>query len=57
MANGIGKIIVFDKNEKVNQYNYLELPSDHLPDCFYLTGSKVFQQDGVPEHTARSVVQ
>ena len=37
--NGIGKLM----NGEVNQCKYLELLSDHLPDCFHLTGAKVFQ--------------
>ena len=32
------KLIVLDKNEEVNQFNYLELLSHHLPDYFDLTG-------------------
>ena len=48
---------MLDKNEKVNHNNYLELLCDHLPDCFDLTGAKIFQQDGASAHTARSVVQ
>lgn len=54
-GRGMGKLIVLPKNEKVNQYNYLELLCDHLPDCFDMTSARVFQQDGAPAHTAKYV--
>ncbi|XP_066947097.1 zinc finger BED domain-containing protein 4-like [Macrobrachium rosenbergii] len=44
-------------NEKVNQYNYLELMCDILPDAFEDTGATCFQQDGARAHTAKSVTQ
>ena len=54
-GRGLGKLVVMPKNIKVNQYNYLELLCDHLPDCFDLTGARVFQQDGAPPHMAKIV--
>ena len=34
---------------------FLELLCDYLPECFKVTGAKVFQQDGAPCHTAKTV--
>ena len=52
---GVGKLVVLPANEKVNQYNYLELLADYLPDCFEETKAEVFMQDGAPAHTAKLV--
>ncbi|XP_076064995.1 uncharacterized protein LOC143039030 [Oratosquilla oratoria] len=52
---GVGKLIVLPANEKVNQYNYLELLADYLPDCFEETKAEVFMQDGAPTHTVKPV--
>ena len=56
---GLGKaqLHVFHNKEKVNQYNYLELLCDILPQAFDDTNATVFQQDGAKPHTARSVTQ
>ena len=54
-GRGLGKLVVMPKNVKVNQYNYLELLCDHLPEYFDLTGARMFQQDGAPPHTAKLV--
>lgn len=54
---GVGELVVLPKNIKVNQYVYLELLCDHLPDSFDKTQARVFMQDGAPCHTARSVVE
>lgn len=54
-GRALGELVILPKNLKVNQHNYLELLSDYLPDSFERTGAKVFQQDGAPAHTARSV--
>lgn len=54
-GKGLGSLVVLPKNIKVNQNVYLELLSDHLPDCFDQTGATVFQQDGAPAHTAKSI--
>lgn len=56
-GHGVAKLHVFKKNEKVNQYNYLELMCDILPDAFEDTGATCFQQDGARAHTAKSVTQ
>ena len=54
-GKGLGPLIVLPKNLKVNQYVYLELLSEHLPDASELTEATVFQQDGAPAHVAKSV--
>ena len=54
-GKGLGSLVVLPKNLKVNQDVYLELLSDHLPESFERTGAQVFQQDGAPAHTARSI--
>ena len=54
---GVAKLHIFEKNEKVNQYNYLELMCDLLPDAFEDTKATIFQQDGARPHTAKSVIQ
>ena len=54
---GLGKLVVLPKNLKVNANVYLELLADHLPECFDMCSAKVFQQDGAPAHTAKSVTQ
>lgn len=54
-GKGLGKLVVLPKNVKMNQAVYLELLCDHLPESFELTGAKVFQQDGAPCHTAKSI--
>ncbi|KAG0714558.1 Transposable element Tcb1 transposase [Chionoecetes opilio] len=56
-GRGLGKLVVLPKNLKVNQAIYLELLCEHLPDSFELTRASVFQQDGAPAHTAKSVTQ
>lgn len=52
---GVGDLVILPKNEKMNQYNYLELLLDHLPSSFDNTKAEVFMQDGAPCHTAKSV--
>ncbi|KAG0701669.1 Transposable element Tcb2 transposase [Chionoecetes opilio] len=54
---GLGKLVVVPKNLKVNQAVYLELLCEHLSDSFELRRASVFQQDGAPAHTAKSVTQ
>lgn len=54
-GKGLGPLVVLPKNLKVNQAVYLELLCDYLPDAFECTGATVFQQDGAPAHTAKSV--
>lgn len=49
--------LVLSKNIKVSQHVYLEVLCDHLPKSFEPTKVAVFQQDGVPAHTAISVTQ
>ena len=55
--HGVGELVVLEKNVKVNQFVYLELLCDALPDAFEKTRANVFMQDGAPAHTARSVTQ
>ena len=55
-GRGLGKLIVLPANIKVNQDIYYELLNEHLEECFELTGASVFQQDGAPCHTAKSVI-
>lgn len=54
-GKGLGKLVVLPKNQTVNQGVYLELLCDHLPESFELTGATVFQQDGAPAHTAKTI--
>lgn len=54
-GKGLGSLVVLPKNLKVNQGVYLELLSDYLPESFERTGATVFQQDGAPAHTAKSI--
>ncbi|KAG0714034.1 Transposable element Tcb2 transposase [Chionoecetes opilio] len=56
-GRGLGKLVVLPKNLKVNQAVYLEVLCEHLPDSFDLTRPSVFQQDGAPAHTAKSVTK
>lgn len=56
-GHGKAQLHVFHNKEKVNQYNYLELLCDVLPQAFEDTGATVFQQDGAKPHTAKSVTQ
>ena len=53
---GKSKLHVYHNKEKVNQYNYLELLCDILPDAFEDTNAAVFMQDGATPHTAKSVL-
>ena len=55
--HGVGSLVVLPKNETVNQYNYLEMLCDHLPDFMEKTQTTLFMQDGAPCHTAKSVKQ
>lgn len=50
-----GELVVLPHNEMMNQNSYLELLSDYLPSCFEKCSAKVFQEDGTPCHTAKSV--
>lgn len=54
-AQSVGELVVLPKNQCMNQYNYLELLCDNLPDAFDRCGATVFMQDGAPCHTAKSV--
>jgi len=56
-GRGLGTLVVLPKNIRVNQYVYYELLNDHLPDAFERSGAQIFQQDGAPAHTAKSVIQ
>lgn len=51
----LGPLVVLPRNIRVNQNVYLELLCDHLPDAFDKLGARVFQQDGAPAHTAKSI--
>ncbi len=42
---------------RVNQNVYYGLLNDHLPESFEQRGATVFQQDGAPCHTAKSITQ
>lgn len=53
--HGVGELVVLPKNQTVNQYNYLELLCDYLPDSMEKTQTTQFMQDGAPCHTAKSV--
>lgn len=53
----VGELVVLPPNQMMNQNNYLELLSDYLPSCFDECSAEVFQQDGAPCHTAKSVKQ
>ena len=55
--HGVGPLVVLPANEKINQYNYLELLCDELPGAFEKTKATWFMQDGAPCHTAKSVQQ
>ena len=44
--HGVGSLVVLPKNETVNQYNYLEMLCDHLPDFMEKTQTTLFMQDG-----------
>ena len=52
----VGELVVLPHNEMMNQNSYLELLSDYLAGCFEKC-EEVFQQDGAPCHTAKSVTQ
>lgn len=54
---GVGKLVIFPSNEKVNQYNYLELLCDYLGNSLDDTKVEVFMQDSAPAHIAKSVTQ
>lgn len=54
-GNGKAKLQVLPKNIRMNQNVYYELLCDHLPDAFEDTQAKIFQQDGAPCHTAKSI--
>lgn len=56
-AQSVYELVVLPKNEYMNQYNYLELLCDHLPEAFERCGATIFMQDSAPCHTAKSVVQ
>ena len=56
-GRGLGDLIILPKNEKINQYNYFELLCDHLPSSFEKSQATIFQQDGAPAHTAKSVTK
>lgn len=53
----IGELVVLPHNEMMNQNSNLKLLSDYLPSCFEKCSAEVFQQDGAPCHTAKSVTQ
>ena len=50
-------MVVLPKNVKVNQHNYRELLETHLNGCMDKCNADVFQQDGAPAHTAKSVIK
>ena len=52
-----GDFVVLPPNLMMNQFNYLELLCDYLPSSFDDCTAEVFQQDGAPCHTAKSVKQ
>ncbi|KAG7177856.1 Transposable element Tc1 transposase-like 1, partial [Homarus americanus] len=54
---GVGELVILPKNQIMNQYNYLELLSDFLPESFDKAKASLFMQDGAPCHTAESVIQ
>ena len=56
-GRGLGSLVVLPKNVKVNQEVYYELLNDHLADSFDSASATLFQQDGAPAHTARSIKQ
>ena len=56
-GRGLGTLVVLPRNIRVNQHVYYELLNDHLSDAFERTGAQIFQQDGAPAHTAKSVIQ
>ena len=53
---GLGDLYFYPKNTTVNQYNYYELLNDFLESSFERSNTSVFQQDGAPAHTAKTVV-
>ena len=55
--HGVGELVILPKNVMMNQYNYLELLCDYLPDSFEKAKANFFMQDGAPCHTAKSVKQ
>ena len=55
--HGVGDLVVLPANEKVNQYNYLELLCDVLCNSFDKTKAQVFMQDSAPAHIAKSVTK
>ena len=50
-------MVVLPHDEMMNQNSYLELLCDYLPSCFEKCSAEVFQQDGAPCLTAKSVTQ
>ena len=56
-GRGLGTLVVLPRNIRVNQDVYYELLNDHLQDAFEKSAAKIFQQDGAPPHTAKSVIQ
>ena len=55
--HGVGELVILPKNEMMNQYNYLELLCDYLPDSFENASATFFMQDSAPCRTAKSVKQ
>lgn len=51
----VGELWVLPLKEITNQYHYLELFSDYLSSCFDECTGQMFQHDGTPCHTAKSV--
>lgn len=43
---------VLPKNVPVTKDRYLEILADHLEGCFTKCQSEIYQQDGVPHHSA-----
>lgn len=56
-GHGIAELHVLPKNQTVNQYTYLELLCDHLPDSFEDTQSAIFQLDGALAYKAKLVCE
>ena len=56
IGRGKGKLVMLPPNIKVNQFIYLELLLDNLPELLEMTRAKIFQQDGPPCHTLKYVM-
>jgi transposase len=56
-AVGTGPLWFMPPNTTINRHVYVGILQEHLPVCMPAMGCTVFQQDGAPCHTARSVKQ